>query len=729
MKKTIIPTIALSLLATLSLQAQLFFSDGFNYPNGCVETDGLWFAYYPASPHQDAFVTNDLLILNQNNYDSVAVPFTNTFAPSLVWASFTINVSQLPTGKGGYFSILSDGTNSVAHIFIDPLNTVVPGTYRLGVGNFVTSVSSTGATNFPMDLAPGVTYQVVYNWDEVNGYGATLYVNPASANDQYVYATDTTNNTYLQTLPVSQIGFSQYENQGVAAIGNVMVGNNFSDVMTNVPQLPVFGVQPQGATNYAGNNLSLYTAASGIDVTYQWLLNKAPLTDDGVTIVGSASNVLNLTNLQASGNYSVVATTSAGSVTSSVAVVSIITTPTAPFFTLQPQGVTNSLFATVTLTALANGTGPITYEWYFEAPAASSFSDLGVSGPTLTFSGGYANSGSYYVKATGPDGSTASATVQVLVTPPPIISISDLKTHIINTNNSYTINGGQVFNVIGVVTTFGDILSGGTSEFYIQDGTGACLVFRGGFNSSNTPPAGTLVQVISPAQSYYGAVEMDPTSGAASNAVLVLSYNNPLPAPIQLNLAQMATNDPAVIYSYGWTNEDSLATLTNVYLYSSATGAAVSGNFPTNSSKVLYAFQSPYSAGQPYIPIYVYTYTNSVNQLNTNYWGKPIPSFCYELTGINGVYSALANGERFYPTRYADFVTTKPSSFSINVTTSNGTPSITWPAVVGSTYSVYSATNLLGPWTQTFGLGYCPSVGTYTDTNGAPATFYRVSTP
>jgi hypothetical protein len=49
--------------------------------------------------------------------------------------------------------------------------------------------------------------------------------------------------------------------------------------------------------------------------------------------------------------------------------------------------------------------------------------------------------------------------------------------------------------------------------------------------------------------------------------------------------------------------------------------------------------------------------------------------------------------------------------------------------VTGSTYSVYSATNLLGPWTQTFGLGYYPSMGAYTDTNAATAKFYRVSTP
>jgi hypothetical protein len=82
-----------------------------------------------------------------------------------------------------------------------------------------------------------------------------------------------------------------------------------------------------------------------------------------------------------------------------------------------------------------------------------------------------------------------------------------------------------------------------------------------------------------------------------------------------------------------------------------------------------------------------------------------------------------------YPSRYADFVTTAPASFAAGLTESNGVGTLTWPAVTGSTYSVYSATSLLGPWTQTFGLSYYPSTGIYTATNAAARQFYKVSTP
>jgi hypothetical protein len=379
----------------------------------------------------------------------------------------------------------------------------------------------------------------------------------------------------------------------------------------------------------------------------------------------------------------------------------------------------------VTLTVAASGTGPITYQWYFEPAGGNSFTALsGQTSASLSFTAAYANSGSYYATATGGNGSTNSATVNVLVIPPPLVSIGYMHSFITNYNGSVNVNGGQIFDVEGVVTSIGLIESKTTPEFFIQDGTGGAFVYGGGGSVSNLPPVGALVNVVSPAQSYYAELEMDPTTTAPTNAIIILSTNNSLPAPIPLNLPVMATN---TMGTYGVAVQCSLVTLTNVWLYSSTAGAAVSGNFPTNSTKALYAFQQPYSANQPYLEIYVYTYTNAVNQVNTNYFGKPIPSFVYELTGEMGVYNPTT--PQLYPTRYADFVLTPPASFSAGVIATSGIPVLTWPAVAGSTYSVYSATNILGPWTQTFGLSYYPSTGIYMDTNPAPAKFYRVSSP
>ncbi len=723
--------LCLTLLLTLASHANVLFSDSLNYSDGCIETDGLWYCT-SSSPVQDALISSNLLILKAGNSDSVAAPtngWVNSGYPNQLYASFTINVSKLPSATGGYFFQFQDITNNnCAHLFMDTKGTSTPGTYRLGIANFQTSINAAGATNFPMDLATGVTYQVVVQWDET-GLGAALWVNPASENDLFVFGNDTTNN-FVETLNATEIEFSPFG--GTQAIGNIRVGTQFSDADTNVNFAPMIGIQPQNVTNYSGNSAALYTAASGIDVTYQWFSNNIALSDNGVTVVGSQTGGLSLSNLQATANYYVVASDAAGSATSAVAVVSVNTTPTAPVFTLQPVSQTNTLLSPVTLSATAFGTGPINYQWYFEPVGGSIFTALsGQTGSSYTFTAGFANSGTYYVTAIGGAGSTSSTDAVVVVISPQVQSIASVHAYITNFSGAFNINGGQVFNVEGVVTSIGQISSKTVSEFFIQDSSGGCFVYEGAGNTpSNTPPVGALVNVISPAESYYGELEMDPTLTAASNAIIVLSTNNPLPAPQLVDFNTIATNTVGTgtpQSALPTALECSLISLTNVYLYANATGSPLTGTYPVNSSKGLYAFQHPYSAGQPYIEIFVYTYTNQYNLINTNYINQPVPSFAYEITAPLGYFSP--NAPEPYPTRFQDIVTNLPPSFSTTVAVTNRAASLSWPAAVGSTYSVYSTTNLLGPWTQTFGLGYYPSIGSYRDTNSAPNKFYKVSSP
>ena len=738
-----------SFLAGISLNARadLLFSDDFNYPDGLIETDGLWYCYSPAppaSPYGDAFVVSNLLILNVTNRDSVAAPINGqgVWNPNYLgtnYASFYINVKRLPPlpSGGGYFCTLLDTNrnppNTVAHLIVNTEGTVVPGSYRVGVANFAGSVTSPGATNFPMDLATNITYQIVFFWDSSSvDNGAQLWVNPSSQNDLSVYPIDTTGNVYLQNMPVAAIGFSPFP-QDLCQIGHPMIGTTFSDVMTNVPALPVIGIQPQGFTNYSGQDGALYTAASGMDVTYQWYANNVQLVDNGTTVVGSTSQALLLSNLQATATYYVVATDAAGSTTSSNAIVAVNTTPTAPFFTYVFPSQTNVNGQPITLRVSANGTGPISYQWYFSSDGVSFHSLFGATAKSYSITAGPATSGYFYVHASNSAGSTNSMTNLVLSVPPTLVNIASLHAFATNDDNLDDVGQG-VYEVQGVVTTIGNILYGPGSAhpsynlFFIQDGTGGIAVFNQA-GATNNPPAGTLVQVLAPLESYYGELELSVSGGGSFTNI---SYNNPLPAPQLLDMPQFVTNTYG---PYGAAIQCSLVTLTNVYLSQYSTEyVPPTGNFPTNAGAVgspvvaLYAWQSKTpNPGQTNIEVYVYTLTNALNQINTNYWGQPIPSFCSQLTGILGLYSPTS--PQLYPTRYQDLVTTPPASFRVGITKTNGMPTLTWPAVAGSTYSVYSATSLLGPWTQTFGSSYYPSTGTYTDTNSAPVNFYRVSSP
>lgn len=724
-------------LTALSLHAQLLFSDNFStYSDGLIETDGLWYCYSPASPHLDAFVADHLLILNSTNYDGVAAP-TNNFTPAgtVIYASFTINVTTLPTRSGGYFAEFKNYTNNdCAHIFLATTNTVVPGTYRLAMGLDATDISTHGVAIYPMDLATNTTYQVVYYYDENNVLGQ-LWVNPATSGDTSVSPGDSVTNNLVLNIAISQIGFSQYENQGVADIGDVMVGNSFGDVVTNVPQVPVIGIQPVGGNFYTYDQTKLYVVASGTSqLNYQWYSNTVPLSDNDVTVTGSLSNVLSLADLQATANYSVVVANATGSVTSSVATVTVITTPTPPFFTEQPYGATNSLFADITLTGVADGTGPMTYQWYFE-PTNLPLTFTAMPGQTNTYLDlddlAFTNAGQYYVEATGGDGSTDSSTSSVVVTPPLVVTIGELHS-LMQTGNAgnYTIGLGQYVTVSGWVTGFGPFSASTKTyaEFYIQDGTGGIYCYLDAYETNTVPQPGTYVTITGPCQAYDGQLEIDPDIGAVINGVtngITISTNAPyMPAPQPVNFALLATNPLGVA---GINIQCSLVTLTNVYIYGTATGGAVPAYFYTNGYTDLYLTEGPYNAvSNPntyslYVPAYGYGY------ISTNFWGQPVPTHCYQLSGVLTYYSGASELD---VTRPQDFVVNTPSSFSAGIVHSNSVSTVSWPAATGSTYSVYNATNITGPWTQTFGLSYYPVTGIYEQTNGTTKQqFYRVSTP
>ncbi len=772
--KKIFTLLFLSAFAALPLWATVLFQDSLNYPytDGSIEGQGQWYAYYPSTPHQTAFVTNNVLLLTAvSTNDSVGAP-TNGFTPpnpgTLTFASFSLNVSQLPTGGGTYFAQLQNNndTNDCCHVFITTSGTIVPGTYRLGIGNFTTTYLSTAPpVNFPMDLAPGITYNVVISYDINNGdplAGATLMINPSyqdyqnaltdGENEDYIYFgqsyvfpnfADVASSQAQLNIVISQIGFSPYV---YAGISNVIAGTTFTDV--NTTNLPVIGIQPQSATNYSGNSTTFYVVASGSDLTYQWHSATYGTLSDGGNFTGSTSNVLTVNNLSATDNYYVIVTDTYGNtVTSSTATNTIITTPTAPFFTATPLVQTNNLFTSFGLTNIANGTGPLTYQWYF-APTntPNTFAPLG--GQTATNFAiselEYPNAGNYYLQATGPDGVTAGPTNSLTVVAPLVATLPQLHELMglvvssITPSSVVPINTNGV-SVSGYVSTFGPLTASTKTyaEFYMTYSNYGIYVFYSPSGHTNQIPApGSYVTVTGPCQVYHGQLEIDPT---ANGVVISNTPSLQMPAP-QLcnanNFNLLVTNS---LTPYGIQVQCSLVTFTNVYFYASRTGSVVTfngGKFYTNSTTSLYMTEGPYSfpnntnSIEVYVPDYNGNDINGNGYTSTNLWGATIPTYAYQVTGILEYYSGIP-GNELAVTRFQDFVTSAPASFTAGLTktNANGVATVSWPAQDGSTYSVYGAASLNGPWNQTFGLSYFPSTGIFSDTNEATAKFYKVSTP
>ncbi len=146
-------------------------------------------------------------------------------------------------------------------------------------------------------------------------YGITL--NPVTSPVYYIFAQANTG-PYPPTqwvLVLTTPDFASY------FVSSVNVGIS-PDGVLDFPAPPSITQQPQDRTALAGQNLSFTVAATGSGLGYQWITGNT-------SISGASSPVLGLTNVSAAdaGPYAVIITNSLGSVTSSVATLTVALPP------------------------------------------------------------------------------------------------------------------------------------------------------------------------------------------------------------------------------------------------------------------------------------------------------------------------------------------------------------------------------------------------------------------
>jgi hypothetical protein len=715
------------------------------------------------------------------NKDSIATPTNGFYAltnGSIVWASFTLNVSQLPTFNnysGSYFcQFVSTNHNTCCNVFISTNGVDVPGTYRLSIANFSVSFSNLQQpVTFPEDLVTGVTYNVVIAYDTSVGStteGANLMINPSETDyenlisgdpqgDGFVYGTDIAVNSARSDIEITSISFSPYIDAGIS---NLIVGTDFPDVYAQ-PDPPVFGIQPSSGSTYSGNSAIFYTVAVGSDITYLWYSTTFGKLSDSANIVGSTSNVLVVNNLNATDGYYVIATDANNlTATSTTAVETVNTTPTPVFFdsSLTATSLTNNLFTTATFTDYASGTGPINYQWYFKSTnSGAAFMALsGQNSPSINLSlGDYSFAGQYYVVASNAinGGSTANGPTNTLVEIPPLVAtLEQLHGYLLDTINQIAANpGGTVYINTNNVTVSGYVSpyrGYGTSYtvYFIQDTNGyGTEIFLSGNGNTNSPPIGSYVTVSAPVEVYHAGLEMAPTklSAIVTNPAPPIVLNPFLGNPYYADFTANPIGTNALRFT------DSLVTFTNVYLYGNSTGgpfgsgpsgganSGIGGIFTSNSYCILYiTVGAPYDATtnnktmEIFQPTYDYHNPNG-SPLSLNPFDyKPIPTHCDQLTGVLLPYGGSPSYVEVIPSRYEDYVTNFPAAFNISLGATNKSATVIWPPITGSTYSVYGATNITGPWKiEAYGLGYYPTNGAFSQaiSSGQSAKFFRVTSP
>jgi pectate disaccharide-lyase len=185
----------------------------------------------------------------------------------------------------------------------------------------------------------------------------------------------------------------------------------------NLPVLPVAPVitnPPQNRTVGEGQTATFTVGASGTaPLQYQWYFSP------GTLLAGKTSATLSLSAVSTNqaGGYFVVVTNIAGAVTSTVASLTVTSTPpAAPAIITQPQNQQVNEGQTATFTVAATGTPPLFYQWYFNTN--TTLTDA--TNSTLTLSNVQSNNaGGYSVIVTNTVGAVTSAVATLTVSPAP----------------------------------------------------------------------------------------------------------------------------------------------------------------------------------------------------------------------------------------------------------------------------------------------------------------------
>jgi Pro-kumamolisin, activation domain/Domain of unknown function (DUF5011)/Immunoglobulin I-set domain/Cadherin-like domain len=175
---------------------------------------------------------------------------------------------------------------------------------------------------------------------------------------------------------------------------------------------------PTNQTVANGNNASFTVTAGGQPaLTFDWLCNGTNLASGG-NVSGTTSNVLTLTTVTTNntGNYSVVVTNNYGSITSSVATLTIIFPPV---ITISLTNQTIQCGSNAAFSVAASGSSPLNYKWSLDGATIS-----GATSASLSLTNIHVPNHTVTVVVTNAYGSaTNSATLAVVDTLAPVITL------------------------------------------------------------------------------------------------------------------------------------------------------------------------------------------------------------------------------------------------------------------------------------------------------------------
>ncbi len=350
----------------------------------------------------------------RKNGTNVLGATASVFAISNAQVSDSGDYTVVASNSGG--NVTSNAaTVQVTAPNVAPVFTTQPAGQSVLLGSSVTLTAAASGT-------PAPTYQWRKDGANVSGATAgTLSLPSAQLSDSGTYVVVATNSVGSVT-----------SNAAILTVASATVA-------------PAFTLQPAGQTVNVGANVTFTVAASGSPTpTLQWRKN-------GAAIPGATANTFTLASVQATdaGDYSAVATNSAGSATSNTATLQVTVANAAPVFSVQPADQSVLVGATATFTATATGSPAPTYQWRKNGTAVPGATAASLTIPNVQV----ADAGDFSVVATNSVGTSTSNTATLRVTAAAVAPVFTLQP------------AGQTV-AAGSTVTFTSIASGSPTPSY-----------------------------------------------------------------------------------------------------------------------------------------------------------------------------------------------------------------------------------------------------------------------
>ena len=428
---------------------------------------------------------------------------------------------------------------------------------------------------------------------------------------------------------------------------------------------PSITVQPITQTVNVGTNVTLSVSATGTSpLTYQWYVNA------NSPILGATNSTYSLPNIQQNnqGPYTVTVTNSSGSVTSSIANVFVTSSILAPVITTQPLTQVVATNSTVTLSVSANGTAPLTYQWYKSGSIISGANLATYSINNFSSS----DASTYYVVITNSTGSvtstTATLSLQINTSSVPIITTQPQSQNLTQGSNlslSVQVNSGAAFSYQWFFN--GNAIAGATSATYLignvqSAATGSYsveILYSGGAIFSNTAQVSISNPAVIPVIS---SQPQSQTVSAGSNVVFSVTTSVGTSLTYQWYLNGNVIAGATSSY-YTLTNSQS----GNSGIYTVSIGYP-GGAIQSSSAllTVISSYVSPVITAQPQSQSV--TSGTSVT-FNVTATGTPAPSYQWyfnsvPITGATGTSYTVANVQPFNSGSYNVLATNPGGSYA-----------------------------------------------------------------